>query len=191
MTESYWWEYLSRITTKPTKWHVRPAKTQIRLGIRPVWSGSSLSAWWKHGPLATHWGPSLIRVFAVCMMKAWTLSYPLSAQSDQGLRCPHAQADLSLCWVHRSVCWFWHDAAHFDWKSLWCPLFVGKYILYFDLLISVGSRYIVWSFWIWSIIYAPNFAVSNKTLVYRVLCQQCFCYFQKTRSLSYKFLVMW
>ena len=24
--------------------------------------------------------PSLIRVFAVCMMKAWTLSYPLSAQ---------------------------------------------------------------------------------------------------------------
>ena len=30
--------YLSRLTTKPTKWHVRPAKTQISLGIRPVWS---------------------------------------------------------------------------------------------------------------------------------------------------------
>ena len=28
--------YLSRLMTKPTKWHVRPAKTQIRLGIRPV-----------------------------------------------------------------------------------------------------------------------------------------------------------
>ena len=28
--------------TKPTKWHVRPAETQIRLGIRPVWSESSL-----------------------------------------------------------------------------------------------------------------------------------------------------
>ena len=27
---------MSRITTKPTKWHVRPAKTQISLGIRPV-----------------------------------------------------------------------------------------------------------------------------------------------------------
>ena len=27
---------LSRIVTKPTKWHVRPAKTQISLGIRPV-----------------------------------------------------------------------------------------------------------------------------------------------------------
>ena len=27
--------YLSSIVTKPTKWHVRPAKTQISLGIRP------------------------------------------------------------------------------------------------------------------------------------------------------------
>ena len=34
---------------------VRPAKTQNSLGIRPVWSESSLSAWWKLGPLATHW----------------------------------------------------------------------------------------------------------------------------------------
>ena len=30
--------------TKPTKWHVRPAKTQISLVIRPVWSESSLCA---------------------------------------------------------------------------------------------------------------------------------------------------
>ena len=40
--------------TKPTKWHVRPAKTQISLGIRPVWSESSLSAIRKLGSLATH-----------------------------------------------------------------------------------------------------------------------------------------
>ena len=39
--------------TQPTKWPVRPAKTQI---------------------------PSLIRVFAVCMKKHWVVSYPLSAQ---------------------------------------------------------------------------------------------------------------
>ena len=31
--------------TKPTKWHVRPAMTQISLGIRLVWSETSLSAW--------------------------------------------------------------------------------------------------------------------------------------------------
>ena len=29
---------ISQLMTKPTKWHVRPAKTQISLGIRPVWS---------------------------------------------------------------------------------------------------------------------------------------------------------
>ena len=54
---------------------VRPAKTQISLGIRPVWSESSLSAWRKLGSLATHWAhsedsnqtgrmPRLIWVFA-------------------------------------------------------------------------------------------------------------------------------
>ena len=37
---------LSRLVTKPTKWHVRPAKTQISLGISPVWSESSLCAQW-------------------------------------------------------------------------------------------------------------------------------------------------
>ena len=43
--------------SKPTKWLVRPVKTLISLGIRPVWS-----------------------VFTVRMNKAWVLSYPLSAQ---------------------------------------------------------------------------------------------------------------
>ena len=51
-------EHLSRPTAKPTKWHVRPAKTQISLDIRPVWSASSLSAWRKLGSLATHWSYS-------------------------------------------------------------------------------------------------------------------------------------
>ena len=39
---------------KTNKVTVRPAKTQICLGIRPVWSESSLSAWRKLGSLATH-----------------------------------------------------------------------------------------------------------------------------------------
>ena len=69
------WKQMSRIMTKPTKWHVRPAKTQISLGVRPVWSESSLFAWRKLGSLATHWArsedsdqsgrmPRLIWVFA-------------------------------------------------------------------------------------------------------------------------------
>ena len=67
--------HLSRLMTKTTTWLVRPAKTQISLGIRPVWSESSLSAWRKLGSLATHWAhsedsdrtgrmPRLIWVFA-------------------------------------------------------------------------------------------------------------------------------
>ena len=44
--------------TKPTKWHVRPANIRIRLGIRSVWSESSLSAWRKHESLSTHWAHS-------------------------------------------------------------------------------------------------------------------------------------
>ena len=66
--------YLSRLMTKPTKWHVCPAKTQISPGILPVWSESSLSALRNIGSLATHWAhsedsdqtgrmPRLIRVF--------------------------------------------------------------------------------------------------------------------------------
>ena len=43
---------------KTSKMAVRPAKTQISLGIRPVWSESSLSAWRSIGSLATHWAHS-------------------------------------------------------------------------------------------------------------------------------------
>ena len=38
---------LSRSMAQPNKWHVHPAKTQMILGIRPVWSDSSLCAQWE------------------------------------------------------------------------------------------------------------------------------------------------
>ena len=78
----------SRLMTKPTKWHVRPVKTQISLGIRPVWS-----------------------VFAVRMKKPWVLSYPLSAQRRLWSGWADAQVDLSLHWEHMPLCWFCHEAA--------------------------------------------------------------------------------
>ena len=40
-------KHMSHSMTKPTKWHVRPAKTQISLGIRPVWPESSQCAQWE------------------------------------------------------------------------------------------------------------------------------------------------
>ena len=44
--------------------------------------------------------PSLIRVFAVHMMKAWTLSYQLRAQRRLWSDWADAQADLNLRWAH-------------------------------------------------------------------------------------------
>ena len=89
--------------TKPTKRHVRQAKTQISLGIRPVWSESSLSAWRKLGFLATHWThsegsdqtrrmPRLICVFAgrtchiVGFVMRW-LNYMIRTPTRPELMC--------------------------------------------------------------------------------------------------------
>ena len=62
---------------KTNKMTVCPAKTQISLGICPVWSD-----------------------FAVHMKKAWVLSYPLSAQRRLLIDWADAQADPSLRWAH-------------------------------------------------------------------------------------------
>ena len=121
--QSFCIKVMSRFLTKPTKWHVRPAKTQISFGIRPVWSESSLSAWRKLGSLATQWThsedsdqtgrmPRLIWIFTgrttVRMKKACVLSYPLSAQRRLWSDLADAQAYLSLRWVHMPFCWFCH-----------------------------------------------------------------------------------
>ena len=71
---------------KTNKMAVRPAKTQISLGIRPVWSESLLSAWRQLGSLATHWAhsedsdqtgrmPRLIWVVAGCTVILLVLSW--------------------------------------------------------------------------------------------------------------------
>ena len=83
--------YLSRSMTKPTKWHVHPAKTQISLGICLVWSESSRCAQWKGKDL---------KVSSCRQQRLW------SEWAD-------AQADLSQRWPHMSFCWFCHVQAHF------------------------------------------------------------------------------
>ena len=68
------------------------------------------------------WHPSsLIRVFTVCMKKAWVLSYPLSAQRKLWSDWVDTQADLSLRWAHMPFCWFCYDAAHFAYKPVSLP----------------------------------------------------------------------
>ena len=55
--------------------------------------------------------PSLIRVFAVRMKKAWVLSYSLSARRRLWSDWADAQADLSLRWAHSHFVCFCHVAA--------------------------------------------------------------------------------
>ena len=84
-----------------------PSEDSDQLGIRPVWSESSLSAWRKHKSLATHWAHS--------------------EDSDQTGRMPR-QSESSL--GAHSLCWFCHEAAHlclfqapFYFSRLWPELF--------------------------------------------------------------------
>ena len=92
-----WWTFLYEPPhDKTNKMIVRPAKTQINLGIRPVWSESSLSTWIRLGSLATHWAhsedsdqtgrmPRLIWVFAgrkaILLVLSWGGSYLLQCFS--------------------------------------------------------------------------------------------------------------
>ena len=62
--------------------------------------------------------PSLIRVFAVCIIKAWVLSYQLSAQQRLWSDWADAQADPSLRWVHMPYCWFCHALAQIVYSNL-------------------------------------------------------------------------
>ena len=63
--------------------------------------------------------PSLIRVFAVRMKKAWVLSYPLSAQRRLWSNWADAQADLSLRWVHTHFVGFVMSRLNYSFQGLW------------------------------------------------------------------------
>ena len=87
--------YLSCLMTKPTKWHVCPAKTHISLGTRPVWSESSLCAQWVAK------NPSFLHV-----------------DSEDWSDWADAEADLSLRWAHMPYCWLCYEAAQFWYSRL-------------------------------------------------------------------------
>ena len=58
-----------------------------------LWVGTLMCA---HRRLRSAWAT----VFAVCLKKAWVLSYPLSGQRRLSSDWADGQADLSLCWAH-------------------------------------------------------------------------------------------
>ena len=80
---------------KTNKMTVCPTKTLISLGIRSVWSEPSLCAQWV----------------------TWDSRY-LHVDSEDWSDWVDAQVDLSLCWAHRSFCWFCHVAAQMNMRFL-------------------------------------------------------------------------
>ena len=95
---------MSRHMTKPTKWPVCPAKTQISLGICPVWLESLLSVWRITGSLATQkvgwlcWGlTSQSTIFQLCWdgaIASWVIN-----QYFRGVKClaqGHNTAEVGL-----------------------------------------------------------------------------------------------
>ena len=73
---------------KTNKMSVRPAKTQISLGIRPIWS-----------------------VLAVRLIGSQVPKLSSSGQWRRWSDWADAQADLSLRWAHMPFSWFCQDAA--------------------------------------------------------------------------------
>ena len=129
---------------KTNKMAVRPAKTQISLGICPVWSESSLSTWRKLGSSVTDW-----------------------VHSEDWSDWVDAQADLSFGWAHSTLLvlsWsgsftrcsclkmIWKPSEHSDqpgplpqlvWsESLLCTLWVLK-----DLKLHQADSEDIWSDW--------------------------------------------
>ena len=106
--------HISQCMTKPTKWHVRPAKTQISLGICPVWS-----------------------VFAVCMKKAWVLSYPSSAQRRliRLGQCPGwPESSLGAHAILLVLSCTGLYAVKLQWLKHWCLVHCGWFKLGFESL---------------------------------------------------------
>ena len=120
---------MSHRMTKPTKWPVRPVKTQISLGICPAWTQSLMCSQWV----------------------AMDLSF-LHVDSKDWSDWTNAQADRSLHWVHRSFCWFCWVAAHVYFIDLVFLLFHGdafiillQNILFQHILTKSWQRNKLWS----------------------------------------------
>ena len=97
---TFYFRYLSRCMTKQTIWPVRPAKTQVSLGIHPVWSEFSLCSQW--------------------VAKDLKFLHVDSEDSDQTGRIPRLVWVFAGCtgntvgFVMRRLIWFWfcHEAAY-------------------------------------------------------------------------------
>ena len=98
-------EFEDQTFDKTNKMTVRPAKTQISLGIRPLVL-SRVGSIYKHPP-------RLIRVFALRSVGSYGPKLSSCRQRRLWSDWADAQADLSFRWVHMPFCWFRHELAQF------------------------------------------------------------------------------
>ena len=104
--------HLSHFMTKPNKWYVRPMKTRINQPGHP---------------------PSLIRVFANRMKKAWSAQQRLIRLGG----CPGWSESLLGA---QSFCWFCHEAAHL----LSAILYVMLLCLCTYMMIFMNEKHKMW-----------------------------------------------
>ena len=131
---------MSHRMTKATKWHVRPAKTRISLGIHPVWSESSLCAQWvgkdpdflhadREDSDQTGRMPRLIWVFAgrTCHFVGFVMRQ-LKSQNFGHLNdwfdYPDILKDLNIFWFHHRVlsrkeCIYTDPDQNAPWGAVW------------------------------------------------------------------------
>ena len=96
---------------------------RLRSALASAKSDQSLpSAWRKLGSLATN-----------------------SAHSEDWSDGADAQADPSLCWVHRSFCWFWHKAAQILENMPRCTVTTSCFCFARKLLCILGASNAVFS----------------------------------------------
>ena len=103
--------------------------------------------------------PSLIRVFAVRMKKAWVLSYPLSAQRRLWSDWADAQADLSLRWAHsqfvgfvmrRLICSFKREWVSLPFHFWFCKMIKQKSLL--SLRLAILNHRIILNARLWNLL---------------------------------------
>ena len=145
--------------TKPTKW-VCAQQRQISLGICPVWSESSLSAWWKLGTLAAHWAhtedsdqtgwmvkchhafPQRSKYLQLHFLQSFSYipmtSIPIPnyvAFLLKTLNVPYRNKHLQFyhCWLSRVLDIQNHTFFHRFWMEKSVDLLVSDFFLYCDL----------------------------------------------------------
>ena len=143
---------------KPTKWYVRPEKTQISLGTRPVWSESSLSAWRKLGSLATHWAQSEVSNQTRRMPRLiWVSAGRTCHFAEFAVRWLKCVTIWCLIYMFAAFCLALYEAGAYCFAFRWFLTYkLDVEVCLFFLLMSLVD-YVLWLWLFLDIVFFINF----------------------------------